>query len=59
MTNENKIDLIFSNDFDIRLTFGLSINIIWILKSNLSEYMYKVKGWSYGQKVYQDNINIS
>lgn len=51
MTNENKIDLIFSNDFDIRLTFGLSINIIWILKSNLSEYMYIVKGWSCGQKV--------
>lgn len=51
MTNENKIDLTFSNDFDIRLTFGLSINKIWILKFNLSDNMYMVKGWSCGQKV--------
>lgn len=31
MTNENKTDLTFSNDWDIIVTFGLSVNIIWIL----------------------------
>lgn len=37
MTNENKTDLTFSNDWDILVTFGLLGNIIWILGKRLNK----------------------